>query len=67
MNRKTCPHGTFHDYRKISIYRRGHGYIGSTTWSRTCKEALSVFLANSDWAAKGFKASDFVARFDRSY
>jgi hypothetical protein len=44
MNRKTVPYGTFRDYPKIDIYERATGrYIYSTTWSRTCKEAVSRF------------------------
>ena len=41
MNRKTAPYGTFNDYPKIDIYRKSDGaYMCSTTWARTCKEAL---------------------------
>ena len=54
MNRKTAPYGTYCDYPKIDIYRRDTGaYIASTTWARTCKEALHQY---ADTDARKFKA-----------
>lgn len=48
MNRKTAPYGTFCDYPKIDIYNRATGaYICSTTWARTCKEALQQYADTS--------------------
>jgi len=54
MNRKTAPYGTYSDYPKIDIYRRDTGaYVASTTWARTCKEALHQY---ADTSAHKFKA-----------
>jgi hypothetical protein len=54
MNRKTAPYGTYSDYPKIDIYRRDTGaYVASTTWARTCKEALHQY---ADTDAHKFKA-----------
>jgi hypothetical protein len=54
MNRKTAPYGTFSDYPKIDIFNRQTGaYVCSTTWARTCKEALFQY---ADTSAHKFKA-----------
>jgi len=56
MNRKTAPYGTFRDYPKIDIYRKSDGaYLCSTTWSRTCREAL--------WQYADTSADKYKARF----
>lgn len=48
MNRKTAPYGTFNDYPKIDIFCRATGaYLCSTTWARTCKEALFQYADTS--------------------
>ena len=58
MNRKTAPYGTFYDYPKIDIYCRSTGkYIASTTWAKTCREAL--------WQYADTSAHKFTARFDK--
>ena len=47
--RKHPPYGVKRNYRKIDIFHRADGsgwiYVGSTTWSRTCREAKDRFLA----------------------
>lgn len=56
MTRKTAPYGTYSDYAKIDIFRRDTGdYVCSTTWARTCKEAL--------WQYADTSAHKFRARF----
>ena len=38
-------HGNKRNYRKINFYDKKTGkYLCSTTWSRTCKEALAVYI-----------------------
>lgn len=32
------------NHKKIDIVIRGEGYLCSTTWSKTCKEAKAKFL-----------------------
>lgn len=55
MNRKTAPYGTFSDYPKIDIYDRTTGrYLCSTTWARTCREALWQY---ADTSAHKYRAS----------
>lgn len=61
MNRKTAPYGTFRSYPKIRIYNRKTGeYICSTTWARTCVEAVQAFVAS---AAAEAGAQQYFARF----
>lgn len=58
MNRKTAPYGYYRDYPTINIYRRDTGeYVCSTTWAKTCREALEQYADTS--------AHKFRARFAR--
>lgn len=50
-------YGDKRDYRKIDIYRNG-SYCCSTTWSRTCREAIERHAAH--YPAAGNK---ITARF----
>lgn len=59
-------YGDKRDYRKIDIYRKGTKvtppkYIASTTWSKTCREAI-VKAAE----ATGYAASDLKANFSHN-
>lgn len=38
----TLTYGDKRDYRKIDIFINGR-YEASTTWARTCKEAVEMF------------------------
>lgn len=40
---KKYKYGDKRDYRPIQIFRHGK-YLCTTTWSRTCKEALEQFF-----------------------
>lgn len=53
-------YGDKRDFPKIDVARRGGGYVGSTTWAKTCREACERFAA-----AHGGTAGDYVARFDK--
>ena len=60
-NRKTAPYGTFRDYAKIRVYNRKTGeYVCSTTWARTCREAVQTFIA---FSAPEANERDYFARF----
>jgi hypothetical protein len=62
MNRKTCPYGTFRDYPKINIFVNGN-YKASTTWARTCREAVTEY----ENSLRGSLAGRVItARFNRS-
>ena len=60
-------YGDKRDYKKIDIYLKNKGgsshYLASTTWSKTCKEAVAVyrekyFLADT--------SKMIFARFDKN-
>lgn len=36
-------YGNKRDYPKINIYRRGAGYVCSTTWAGSCREAVARY------------------------
>ncbi len=60
MNRKNAPYGAYKDYPKIHIYVGDVGvwnYVASTTWARTCKEALSIYVAEKGLSLGNVKAS----------
>jgi hypothetical protein len=54
-------YGDKRDYPKIDIYRRKASnprifdYVGSSTWSRTCREAKDRYLANTGLERKDVK------------
>jgi len=58
-------YGNKRDYPKIDFYhRRPNGtnhYCGSTTWSRTCREALARF----PWKKRGFEPGSVSAYFTK--
>lgn len=46
MSKYDAPYGTYRSFRKIDLYMRTHAnaefeYCGSTTWARSCKEAVA--------------------------
>jgi hypothetical protein len=55
-------YGDKRDYPKIDIYVDGN-YRTSTTWSRTCREAVAVFKQINPVVAS--RATSITARFDR--
>ncbi len=60
MNRKTAPFGTYRDYPKIRIYVRKTGeYVCSTTWCRTCKEAVER-MSSMDGRPVNYYRANFV-------
>ena len=60
MNRKTSPYGTFKDFPKIHIYTGACGiltYAVSTTWARTCKEAIEQYAIKHNVCKGNIKAN----------
>jgi hypothetical protein len=55
-------YGDKRDYKKINFYDKKTGkYLCSTTWARTCKEAMEHYIHNDPYnigiTALGIKAS----------
>jgi hypothetical protein len=57
----TMTYGDKRDYRKIDIYHDRHGYVCSTTWAKTCREAIDRFI-EARKLTNEYKAS-YSARF----
>lgn len=67
MNRKTAPYGAFRDFRKINIFVNGV-YAGSTTWARSCKQAVEKFNEHHPQLNHEIsRVRRITASFDRSY
>lgn len=56
-------YGDKRNYKKINFYDKKTGkYICSTTWAKTCKQALSIYVKNDPFKI-GFRPLGVTASY----